>query len=316
MQARGIASRNRRIVPRKRSKRTMPRRFQCATALSKASWVFLVVYINLCAAQIGQTVCICSPASYDISFDFSQTCNSSSVNKATSGIITTDCAVAPFQDDSVTDLVPVSVGSIDVLELDQNLVLLTQSSRFGTYQDGDTLPYTSISSNPSLVNVTKYPRAFQISVIGSNVRGETLFFAGLIVYSTDCSVHPNLQPGSTIGWVKFVSPTVVSVYSVLTNDYQIDFSGRSPSERLSDCPCAATRIGVKCFQEESYPDPRKTQNSCPFRFPSRPNMRRLLLRERWGERKEINEGKEVNEGKESPRKVKEKEKGGRIPQHL
>jgi hypothetical protein len=138
-----------------------------------------------------------------MTFDFSQTCNNTALRG--DGIVRSDCAVEPFQDDNVTDLVPVSVGSIDILELDESLVLLSQASKFGTYLDGDSFDYESVSNVSASVNVTKYPRALQVSVIGNNAAGETLFFAGLMVFVTDCSVFPNLLEGSSIGWIEFVS---------------------------------------------------------------------------------------------------------------
>jgi hypothetical protein len=167
------------------------------------------VLLTLCTtsnAQIGTSVCVCSPAVYEMTFNFSQTCNNTIING--DGIITTDCAIAPFQDDNVTDLVPISVGSIDIIELDADLELLTQSSQFGTFSDGDTITYTSISNVPSAINETVYPIAFQVSVIGNNAAGDTLFFAGLIVYVTECTVFPVILEGSSIGWVAFVSSNV------------------------------------------------------------------------------------------------------------
>lgn len=161
--------------------------------------------------------------------------------------MTSDCAVAPFQDDSVTDLVPVSVGSIDILELDANLVLLSQSSKFGTYQDGDSFDYESVSNNPDAVNATSYPRALQVSVIGNNAAGETLFFAGLMVFVTDCSVYPNLVEGSSIGWIKFVSAFTpsfddfISYVSMSTDEslrsfyYRLSTRGRFATGR---CRCS------------------------------------------------------------------------------
>lgn len=154
-------------------------------------------------AQIGTTICVCSPSSYRITFDFSQNCNNTALRG--DGIVRSDCAVEPFQDDSVNDLVPVSVGSIDILELDESLVLLSQASKFGTYLHGDSFDYESVSKVPASVNATKYPRALQVSVIGNNAAGDTLFFAGLMVFVTDCTVFPNLVEGSSIGWIEFVS---------------------------------------------------------------------------------------------------------------
>jgi hypothetical protein len=138
-----------------------------------------------------------------MTFNFSQTCANTAVTGA--GVASTDCAIAPFQDDNVTDLTPVSVGSIDILELDGDLVLFTQSSRFGTFANGESFAYTSVSSDPAMVNITTYPKALQVSVIGNNAAGQTLFFAGLVIYATDCTIYPVVNAGSTIGWVKFVS---------------------------------------------------------------------------------------------------------------
>lgn len=138
-----------------------------------------------------------------ITFNFSQNCDNTVVNG--DGISSKDCAIAPFQNENVTDLIPISVGSIDIIELDADLVLLTQSSLFGTYGDGDTFSYTSISNDPAQVNATIYPKAIQISAIGNNAGGETLFFAGLIVYVTDCTTFPVILEGSSNGWITFVS---------------------------------------------------------------------------------------------------------------
>jgi hypothetical protein len=163
----------------------------------------LLILCKQLNAQIGTTVCICSPAMYTMTFNFSQTCANTAITGA--GVASTDCAIAPFQDDNVTNLTPVSVGSIDILELDGDLVLFTQSSRFGTFANGESFAYTSVSSDPTMVNITSYPKALQVSVIGNNAAEKTLFFAGLVIYATDCTIYPVVNVGSTLGWVKFVS---------------------------------------------------------------------------------------------------------------
>ena len=167
--------------------------------------VLVVILATLSQAQIGITDCICSPSVYVMTFNFSQTCETDSLEG--DGIITTDCAIAPFQNESVTDLTPVSVGSIDLLELDVSLELLLQSSRFGTFLDGDDFSYNSLSSDLSMINETAFPKALQISVIGNNADGDTLFFAGLVIYETDCgaAMFPSILENSSIGWITFVS---------------------------------------------------------------------------------------------------------------
>ena len=163
-----------------------------------------VVILVRSNAQIGVTDCICSPSSYNMTFNFSQTCDDNSVQG--NGILTTDCAIAPFENENVTDLVPVSVGSIDLLELDVSLDLLLQSSKFGTFLDGESFSYNSLSSDLSMINGTAFPKALQISVTGNNADGETLFFAGLIIYETACgaAMYPALLENSRIGWITFV----------------------------------------------------------------------------------------------------------------
>ena len=166
----------------------------------------LVLLLNeFVHAQIGSTICICSPSMYTMQLNFSSNCENSSL--VGDGILTSDCAIDPFQNPNATviDEVPVTVSSIDILELDVDLVKISQSSRFGTFNNGDIIQFASVSSDPSALNETFYPKALQVSMIGINDVGETLFFAGLIIYSTECNQFPLIQEGSTIGWVTLVS---------------------------------------------------------------------------------------------------------------
>lgn len=180
---------------------TFSGRLSCARIIT----VIVAILARLSKAQIGVTDCLCSPSSYEMTFNFSHTCEDNSI--LGNGIIITDCAIAPFENENVTDLVPVSVGSIDLLELDVSLERLSQSSKFGTFLDGESFSYTSISSDLSMFNDTAFPKALQISVIGNNADGETLFFAGLIVYETDCdaALYPTIFENSSIGWITIVS---------------------------------------------------------------------------------------------------------------
>lgn len=189
------------------------RREPLFVGLSLPRLLCLLLLCSSTSAQIGESVCTCQPSAYTMQFNFAKTCENTAING--DGVAATDCAIAPFQNQNVTDLAPVTVGSIDILELDKDLVLLTQSSTFGTYLDGDTFNYTSISNDPSKVDGNVYPTALQISVIGNNKDGETLFFAGLLIFVTDCSVYPTLLEGSSVGWVTFVSTRLVTRRSSL-----------------------------------------------------------------------------------------------------
>jgi hypothetical protein len=179
---------------------------QSRPSLSPGSIVILILVLALSKsfvrAQIGTTICICSPSAYVMQLNFSSNCENDSL--VGEGILTSDCAIDPFQNPNVTDEVPVSVSSIDLLELDVDLGLLTQSSRFGSFNDGDIIQFVSVSGDPSVLNETYYPKALQISMTGNNVAGDTLYFAGLIIYSTDCNQFPLIEEGSSIGWVTLV----------------------------------------------------------------------------------------------------------------
>lgn len=173
---------------------------------SVASIIQVVAFLSLnrsVSAQIGTTICVCSPAIYELTLNFNATCETTALTG--DGILTSDCAIEPFQNDNVTDKVPISAGSIDILELDADLVLLTQSSRFGTFNDGDVIRFASVSNDPTMLNETFYPKGLQLSIVGNNVLGETLFFAGLIVFETDCGQYPLIEVGSSVGWITFVS---------------------------------------------------------------------------------------------------------------
>jgi hypothetical protein len=171
-------------------------------------------------AQIGTTICVCSPAIYELQLNFSATCETTAL--IGDGILTSDCAIEPFQNVNVTDEVPVSAGSIDILELDADLVLLTQSSKFGTFNNGDIIRFASVSNNSDTLNETFYPKGLQISIVGNNVLGETLFFAGLIVFDTECGQYPVIEVGSSIGWITFVSAWNIDT-RVVTNDFDVSF---------------------------------------------------------------------------------------------
>lgn len=207
------------IVCRKTIRRrgsTIAGRLQCVQRII----VWFAMMVEFSKAQIGTTICICSPSTYEMTFNFSRTCDDNAI--AGDGILTTDCAIAPFQNENVTDLVPVSAGSIDILELNESLELLSQSSIFGTFVDGESFSYNSLSGDISMVNMTVFPKALQISVIANNAEGEQLFFAGLVIYATDCVSFPTLLEDSKIGWISFVS--------VFTTQYISEFGSAMFSE--------------------------------------------------------------------------------------
>ena len=154
-------------------------------------------------AQVGETVCSCTPRIYSIILDLSKTCDDT--GGFSEGVLLADCSVIP-QDETVTNLLPVSVSLIDVSELGQNLQDVVGQARFsGNYGTGDTVSYTSNSDVPEVINEISLPKALQLSMIGVNADGDELIFSALLAYSNSCTVYPVFLQDARNGWVELVS---------------------------------------------------------------------------------------------------------------
>jgi hypothetical protein len=160
----------------------------------------------------GQSLCSCSPSAYTFTLDFSLTCPPVNVTR-NGGISATFCQISPFGDaqSNITDLVPVEVGYVDVLELGQAFEVLTQVNITGTFKDGDTIPYTSIASSGTSSDA-EIPKVIQLNIFAFNAAGEPLvnFFA--IAYSNNCDEYPTLIEGESAGWTQFVSLSLIYVF--------------------------------------------------------------------------------------------------------
>lgn len=175
---------------------------------SRLSLCFLAVMnatvISPCAAQLGSTVCACSPPEIEITFDFSVTCNDTNVANNT-GIAETECNVSPFQGGVAIDEVPVVISTIDVVELDRFNGVLKSSSVFQEFLSGDTFKYVTTSANVSGVDPNTVPGGWQFSMIGSNAQQQPLLLMWIIKFTNDCESYPVLFDGDKIAWSVFVS---------------------------------------------------------------------------------------------------------------
>lgn len=162
----------------------------------------VAVLVAPAGAQVGETICACSPATIEFQLNFSLTCADADVGG--DGVLATDCSVTPFQGGEVSTLVPVNVFSVDFLELDQNLEVLNQESSFVNFDDGAVFNFTSFSAGGG-VNPITVPKTLIVSLIGRNVDREPLFMQYLITYSNACDAFPVLTAGEQIGWTRFVS---------------------------------------------------------------------------------------------------------------
>jgi hypothetical protein len=152
---------------------------------------------------IGKDLCACSPSTYEFTLDFGLFCPPVNVTES-DAIDQTSCVITSFGDPNVTDLVPVSVQSIDILELGQGLRVLVQESILGNYSDGDSFAYTSLSATPHEITAPdEVPRAIQINIVGMNQFNEALINVYIITFTNDCGAFPLLLEGQSAGWTHF-----------------------------------------------------------------------------------------------------------------
>ena len=96
---------------------------------------------------IGIDTCACSPSTYEFVFDFTLFCPPVNITLG-DAVSSTSCSVGPFGSQDVTDLIPVSVQSVDVVELGQDLRVLVVESLTGNFVDGDSFRHESIANLP------------------------------------------------------------------------------------------------------------------------------------------------------------------------
>lgn len=168
--------------------------------------LFLLASVGLATSQeIGTDICACSPRSYEFTLDFGLTCPPVNIPNG-NAVDGSSCLISPFGALDVTDLVPVSVDSIDILELGQNLRVIAQTDVDQTFNDGDTFTYTSIVADPdSIEEAQQVPRALQISIVGNNQAGDRIVNFFLVTFTNQCDEYPVFEEGQSAGWAKFVS---------------------------------------------------------------------------------------------------------------
>jgi hypothetical protein len=182
------------------------------------AWISVLLLVSsiLCFSQpvdsqlIGTAVCGCQPATYTFTFDFGLTCDDNNVEGGP-GINETACLTEVRGIDEVPDedLVPVTVQSVQIFELDQNLKVFSQTVRTGTFVNGSNFTYTSIISTiTDLSDVSSLPRGLQLVITGLNNKEQSTVNTYIITYTNDCGIFPILREGQTSGWTIFVSGDV------------------------------------------------------------------------------------------------------------
>ena len=110
--------------------------------------------------------------------------------------------------DDVTDFVPVVVDDIQIIEVNQNLIPMQQTTFGGgtDFLSGDTLTYTTKSATPGeITNVGDVLLSIQFTIEGRNVLNEKIKNIYVVSFTNDCNAFPTLEVGQSIGWTRFVS---------------------------------------------------------------------------------------------------------------
>ena len=113
-------------------------------------------------------------------------------------------------------LVPVSIYSIQFLEVDCKFNVINQDSTYVRgidFVDGAVFNYTSVSGiDPSVV-----PGGMNMVLRGVTAAGEPVRNVFTITYTNDCDVQ-TFEEGDAIGWVVFVSVSyLVSIFAAISN---------------------------------------------------------------------------------------------------
>ena len=161
----------------------------------------LLSFLEGTTSQISNTeLCACSPRVYELTFDFDLECEPINVDFESGGILDATCHVNGFDNINVTDLVPVAVSSVQLIEIGQGGAPIAVEQYTGDYRDGASIEYTSISFEGAVA-----PRAFQVRALGRNEAGDPLVLQWAVTYSNNCGVWPVLEINDSIGWTIFVS---------------------------------------------------------------------------------------------------------------
>jgi hypothetical protein len=124
----------------------------------------------------------------------------------TQGVSSAVCTITPLGGENVTDLVPVVVNFITILEVDQQAEIIGREYLANlSLTSGDTFSYTSVLSNPQNLTSETLPNGIQLFLRGRNAENQELTNLLAVEYDNSCSVVANVTSGQQMGWTLFVS---------------------------------------------------------------------------------------------------------------
>ena len=203
-----------------RSRPTVARRSYITRTpwLCARNWLAAVAFLAVaCWPQVGlhmahaqedggeSELCACNPSIYQFTLDFAAICPPPGIEVGPETGIDEWFCRTDADDDSVTDLIPVSVTSYIVLELDKELQVIKQFFRGDLdLQDGDTFEYTSITAGSKSVSPDEIPGAMQMALTGLNAQGDEVTSQWIVTFTNNCDVLP-FEVGDSMSWAIMVS---------------------------------------------------------------------------------------------------------------
>lgn len=177
------------------------------TTSGVGSLAVLLIWLGFAAspveAQVGVTLCACNPAVYTFELVFEATCEETNVDGL--GIENSDCSVTPGGiDQEILDFTPVAVTGVDILELDQQLVPFVFQPIRGSFRNGNTFTYSSVTATDPTLPPERLPKGFQMNVQGVNALDQAIQNIWIITFTNECGVFPIFTEGEQIGWTKLI----------------------------------------------------------------------------------------------------------------
>jgi len=146
----------------------------------------------------AQNECSCSPARFEFTFNLTNNCGDG--YEFGDGVQESTCFTSAFST-NVTNVSPVEVQRISIVETDLLRVPIAQSQLQGTFVDGDNFVYSSVSGLGG--DSGQIPQSIQLTLTGVNLNGGTIVQVWAIRYSNDCLAYPVLELEDSIGWTTF-----------------------------------------------------------------------------------------------------------------
>jgi hypothetical protein len=178
-------------------------------SLALLGFLFGPVGVGAQLFGVNQDLCACFPSTYTFVLALAQTCEETSLPN--SAIVSTFCSILPSEPGGVlTNMVPTRVSEITVLELGQNsgTILTTQIPIDTSFITGKRFTYTSsVGSQEGLdgLAMDTFPKGLELRIRGVNFFNQIIDNSFTIIFSNECGIFPVVEVGDQIGWVEFVS---------------------------------------------------------------------------------------------------------------